>query len=332
MPGEVLSPSPVDGLAPAEAMDPAFAALFAAQAAAAQGQPRPPPGALPAALVRAGYRQQRAALDPPPALAVTARDLKVPGADGPLDARLYSPQGDGVTGLLVYFHGGGFVLGDLETHDSHCRRLAATSGHRVLAVDYRLAPEHPFPAAHDDALAVTRWAFDACGELNADPRRLGVGGDSAGANLAASVALDLVDDPIRRLALQLLLYPVTWPGRDTASRQALDGPVLSRAALTWFRSALAADGHVDAHRALIAGRDVEGAPRTLVVTAGFDPLKDEGRAFAEHLLECGVSVEHVEYPSLVHDFYVMAGVSPAVCAAVCETGAWLAAGFSTGRP
>lgn len=332
MVAEVLSPSSAAGPSPRGDMDPAFAALFAAQAAEAEGQPRPAPGALPAPLVRAGYRQQRAALDPPPSVAVAARDLTVPGADGPLNARLYSPEGAGATGLLVYFHGGGFVLGDLETHDSHCRRLAATSGHRVLAVDYRLAPEHPFPAAHDDALAATRWAFDACAELNVDPHLIGVGGDSAGANLAASVALDLVDDPARRLALQLLLYPVTWPGRDTASRRALDGPVLSRAALAWFRNALAADGRADAHRALIAGRDVEGAPRTLVVTAGFDPLKDEGRAFAERLLESGVSVEHVEYPSLVHDFYVMAGVSPAVSEAVRETGAWLAAGFATDRP
>src|SRR6185295_3413371 len=114
---------------------------------------------------------------------------------------------------------GGFVIGDLETHDAHCRRLAAFSGARVMAVDYRLAPEHPFPAGHDDALAATRWAFDFADDIGFDPNRIGVGGDSAGGNLAASVSLDMRDDPDRRLKFQLLLYPGLWPDEETQSRQ-----------------------------------------------------------------------------------------------------------------
>ena len=217
--------------------------------------------------------------------------------------------------LLVYFHGGGFVIGDLETHDGHCRRLAAGSGCRVLAVDYRLAPEHPFPAGHDDALAATKWAFDHAADLGADPRRIAVGGDSAGGNLAASVALDLRDDPQRKLAFQLLLYPGIWPVEETQSRKDLDGPVLTRAALEWFDKMLAAAGHPHAHRAWLAKRDVHTAPPAFVVTAGFDPLKDEGREYAERLSAAGVPTRHVEYPSLVHDFYIMADVSPAVATA-----------------
>src|SRR6185312_182045 len=111
------------------------------------------------------------------------------------------------SGLLVYFHGGGWVIGDLETHDGHCRRMAALAGVKVMAVYYRLAPEHPFPAGHDDALAATTWAFDNAAQLGVDPKRIAVGGDSAGGNLAASVALDLKDDAARRPAFQLLLYP-----------------------------------------------------------------------------------------------------------------------------
>ena len=155
-------------------LDADFAAMVEEQAAAARAQPMPPLDKIPPEMVRAGYRAQRQAQDQKAPKDVEVRDLKVTGAAGEIAARLYRPAGAGdPTGLLIYFHGGGFVIGDLETHDGHCRRLAAGSGCRVLAVDYRLAPEHPFPAAHDDALAATRWAFDNASDLGVDPRRIG---------------------------------------------------------------------------------------------------------------------------------------------------------------
>ncbi|MFI4966679.1 MAG: alpha/beta hydrolase [Caulobacterales bacterium] len=298
-------------------IDADFAAMIEQQAEAAKAQPMPPLDALPPEMVRAGYRLQRQAQDQNAPKDVQARDLTV--ADT-VPARLYTPaDAADASGLLVYFHGGGFVIGDLETHDGHCRRLAAGAGCRVLAVDYRLAPEHPFPAAHDDALAATLWAFDHASEIGVDPARIAVGGDSAGGNLAASVALDLVGDPKRRLAFQLLLYPGIWPDEETQSRRDLDGPVLTRAALDWFEKLLAAVGHPHAYRAMLGARDLAGAPPALVVTAGFDPLKDEGCDYARRLAAAGVAAKHVEYPSLVHDFYVMPDVSPAVAKAAAET-------------
>ncbi|HEY3951027.1 alpha/beta hydrolase [Phenylobacterium sp.] len=305
------------------ALDAAFASMIAEQEAAAKANPLPPLDVLPPEMVRVGYRTQRQGQDQTAPKDVTAKDLTVAGA---IPARLYTPAGAATpSALLIYFHGGGFVIGDLESHDGHCRRLAAGAGCRVLAVDYRLAPEHPFPAGHDDALAATTWAFDHAGELGVDPARIAVGGCSAGGNLAASVALDLKDDPKRRLKFQLLLYPGIWPQEETASRKDLDGPVLTKEALAWFEKLLAAVGHPQAHRAMLAARDVAGAAPALVVTAGFDPLKDEGRGYAERLAAAGVAARHVEYPSLVHDFYVMCDVSPAAAAASAETAAALKA-------
>jgi acetyl esterase len=304
-------------------LDPHFKAMFDAQTAAAAAA-TPPVSQLPPALVRAGYRAQRTSQNVASAPTdVEARDLEVGGADGPVPARLYTPAGAATpSGLLVYFHGGGFVIGDLETHDGHCRRLATFSGQRVMAVDYRLAPENPFPAGHDDALAATRWAFDHAAELGADPARIGVGGDSAGGNLAASVAIDLRADPARRLKLQMLLYPAVWPHEETASRRDRDGPVLSKAAMAWFEASLAFMGHPDALRAMPARvPDLAGLPPAYVVTAGFDPLEHEGRDYADALVAAGGEATHMNYPSLVHDFFIMGDVSPAVIEAAKEAGA-----------
>jgi acetyl esterase len=302
-------------------IDPQFRAMLDAQAEAEPAD-APPLSAVPPEFVRLMYREQRRAQnrDTSPA-EIETLDLKVSGADGPIPARLYETPSAGVAGpLLVYFHGGGWVIGDLETHDAHCRRLAAFSGVRILAVDYRLAPEHPFPAGHDDALAAVRWAFDHAADLGADPKRIGVGGDSAGGNLAASVCQDLRDDPARRLKFQLLLYPATGPVDLTASRRDRDGPVLSSAAMTFFETALAAATHPQGHRATPARTaDLSGLPAALVVTAGHDPLEDEGRDYAQALKAAGVEARHVNYPTLVHDFYVMGDVSPAVIAAARET-------------
>lgn len=308
-------------------MDPHIKAMIAEQEAAAAAQPMPPLDALPPEMIRAGYRMQRQAQNQNAPQDVTAKDLQVDGAAGKIAARLYIPAGaPATTPGLLYFHGGGFAIGDLESHDGHCRRLASYAGVRVLAVDYRLAPEHPFPAGHDDALAATKWAFDHAGEIGFDPAKIAVGGCSAGGNLAASVSIDLKDDPKRRLAFQLLLYPGIWPDEETASRKALDGPILTKAAIAWFDKCLAATGHPHAHRANLGSKaDVAGTPPALVVTAGYDPLKDEGRDYAARLNAAGVKTEHVQYDDLVHDFYVMGDVSPAVEAAARETAAKLKA-------
>ena len=278
-------------------------------------------------MIRAGYRMQRAAQNLNAPKDVEARDLQVDGADGPIGARLYTPAGaPAKTPGLVYFHGGGFAIGDLESHDGHCRRLASFAGIRVLAVDYRLAPEHPFPAGHDDALASVKWVFDHAAEIGFDPARIAVGGCSAGGNLAASVSIDLKNDPKRKLAFQLLLYPGIWPDEETQSRKDLDGPILTKAAIAWFDKCLAVGDHPQAARANIGAKaDVAGTPPALVVTAGYDPLKDEGRDYAARLNAAGVKATHVEYPDLVHDFYLMGDVSPAITAAAKETAAALKA-------
>lgn len=308
-------------------MDPHIKAMVDELAAAAAGQPAPPLDAIPPEMIRAGYRMQRTAQNLTAPKDVEARDLQVDGAAGPIGARLYTPAGaPAVTPGLVYFHGGGFAIGDLESHDGHCRRLASFAGIRVLAVDYRLAPEHPFPAGHDDALASVKWVFDHAAEIGFDPARVAVGGCSAGGNLAASVSIDLKNDPKRKLAFQLLLYPGIWPDVETQSRKDLDGPILTKAAIAWFDKCLAVGDHPQAARANIGAKaDVTGTPPALVVTAGYDPLKDEGRDYAARLNAAGVKATHVEYADLVHDFYLMGDVSPAITAAAKETAAALKA-------
>jgi acetyl esterase len=308
-------------------LDPNFAAVIEEQKKLAEANPLPPIDQLPPDLVRAGYVAQRTAQNLNAPKDVETRDFAIPGPHGEIPVRLYRPAGLGdPSGLLVYFHGGGWVIGNLETHDGHCRRLAAYAGCRVLAVDYRLAPEHPFPKGHDDALAAAKWAFDHASEVGADPTRIAVGGDSAGGNLAASVALDLKDDPQRRLAFQLLLYPVTTTKWETASRRTHDGPTLTFEVMRWFEKLLGGAGHEQAHRLSVGDvEDLRGAAPALVVTAGHDCLKDEGCAYAERLRAAGVAAEHVEYPALPHDFYTMGDVSPAVSEAARETAAKLKA-------
>ena len=307
------------------ALDPAFQALVEAQAKQAAEQPLPPLDQLPPDMVRAGYVMQRQSQDQNAPKDVEARDFAIPGPHGDIPVRLYTPAGAATpSGLLVYYHGGGWVIGDLDTHDGHCRRMAAWAGCRVMATHYRLAPENPFPKGHDDALAAVTWAFDHAGEIGVDAKRIAVGGDSAGGNLAASVALDLKDDPARKLAFQLLLYPATSPDWKTESRRTLDGPILSFEAMRWFEKLTAAAGHPQVHRMAPGdAADLAGAAPALVVTAGHDCLKDEGADYAQRLKDAGVVARHVEYPTLPHDFYVMADISPAVVEAARETAAYL---------
>ena len=247
-----------------------------------------------------------------------SRDLEVEGADGPLDARLYSPAGaaSGRVPLVVYLHGGGYVEGDLDTADEGCRVLCAESGHAVLSVDYRLAPEHPFPAGPDDALAAFRWAQAEAERLGASS--VSVGGDSAGAALAATVAQAAWDDAPP--AAQLLIYPPADVPTDRPSRTLFDGFLLSDAQRQAYHHTYTAGTGADDRDPRISPLygALGGLAPALVVTAGFDVLRDEVDAYADALADAGTRVERLRFPSLAHGFVSMTGISRASRAALAQ--------------
>lgn len=235
------------------------------------------------------------------------RPISIPGPAGTLGARHYRPPADGSPApLVVFFHGGGWVFGDLETHDSACRLICRDAGVHVLAVDYRRAPEHRAPAAVDDAYAAYRWAREHAVDLGADPRRVAVAGDSAGGNLAAVVSRLARDagDPLP--ALQWLIYPVTDLRGQTRSRSLLgDGFLLTKHDINFFQSCYLDGSGLDVSDPLVSpllADDLSGLPPALVVTAGFDPLRDEGQQYAARLREAGVTVDHRLMPSMIHAF------------------------------
>jgi len=247
-------------------------------------------------------RALRASRIRPPTVALPEiRDVDAGG----VPARLYRPGRDATLGLLVYFHGGGWVLGNIETHDHVARALAAESGCAVLSVDYRLAPEHPFPAAVDDAFAVSAWTHEHARSLGCDPERLAIGGDSAGANLAA-VVTQSGRFPFR---FQLLVYPVTDAQGGTASYEELsEGYGLTRAGMGWFLEHYLSGGDgapVDPLVSPLLADDsaFAASPPTLVLTAELDPLRDEGEAYAERLRAAGVAAETTRYDGMMHGFF-----------------------------
>ena len=242
-------------------------------------------------------------------------------AVGERSGRLYVPTGAGGRGpLLVFFHGGGWVHGDLDSHDPACRFLAERSGVRVLSVDYRLAPEHPFPAAYDDCVASYRWAVAHADELGADVDRLAVGGDSAGGALAATTAIAAAREGLP-LAFQLLIYPGTDMSGDTESRRTLnDGFVLTQAYMDLAKgSYLSRPEDVDDPRASPMRADLPaGLAPAYVATAGFDPLRDEGEAYARRLADAGVPVELRRFPGQIHGFLQLVGIGRSSRAANAE--------------
>ncbi|HET9501163.1 MAG TPA: alpha/beta hydrolase [Marmoricola sp.] len=244
------------------------------------------------------------------------RDLEVDGATGPLAARLYVPTArlaDDAAPTLLFLHGGGWVHGDLESHDGACRHLAEHSGVQVLAVDYRLAPEHPFPAGVDDAVAAYRWLVEHPERVNADPARLAVGGDSAGGNLSALVALAAARDNLP-LAFQLLVYPATDFTATTASRRLFaDGFFLTAEAIEHYTAWYLPDeaARKDPRASVLFADVPPGTAPALVVTAGFDPLRDEGEAYAARLADEGVPVETLRCAGLIHGFFNMVSVGRA---------------------
>jgi len=250
------------------------------------------------------------------------KDLEVDGASGPLRARHYRPY-EKDSPLLVYFHGGGFVFGNVETHDPGCRLLCQHGKMNVLSIEYRLVPENRFPDAILDAQAAVKWALAHAKELGADPTKVGVGGDSAGANLSAVVSL-LSKEGGPRPAFQLLIYPPTDRSRAHASVDSLaDGFMLTRDAIAWFHGEYAtkAGGDVkDLRISPLLAPDFVGLPPALVVTAGFDPLRDEGLAYADALEKAGVRVVRKQYDTLIHGFFNLTGLHEPSAKAVSEVG------------
>ena len=241
-------------------------------------------------------------------ISVDTRDLELPGPAGAIRARHYVPDvATGTAPLLVFFHGGGFVVGDLETHDGLCRLICRDAGVHVLAIDYRLAPEHKAPAAGEDCYAAYRWAVEHADELGVDPSRIAVGGDSAGGNLAAIVSMMARDDAgVPLPALQLLLYPATDFAAETRSKTLFsEGFFLTKPHMDWFRDNYVVGATLDRDNWRISpllADDLAGLPPALVLTAGFDPLRDEGGQFADALAAAGVPVDHRVYGSVVHAF------------------------------
>jgi len=235
--------------------------------------------------------------------------------------------------LLLFLHGGGYMFGDLDSHDAACRFLAERSGVRVLAVDYRLAPEHPLPAAYDDAVAAHRWLVDHAAEVGADPARLAVGGDSAGATLAAGVAIEAARAG-RPLAFQLLIYPATDADRETASASMFaEGFYLTKAFMDLANQRYLASGDPRDPRVSPRYADLpEGLAPAYVVTAGFDPLRDEGEAYARRLAEAGARVELRRFPDQIHGFFNVVGVGRSSRAANAAIAARLRAALTTGQP
>jgi acetyl esterase len=231
-------------------------------------------------------------------------ELTVRGADGQLGARLYVPRNAG-RGLLVFFHGGGWVVGDLDSHDAYCRDVAVEAGLRVLSVDYRLAPEAEAPVAAEDAIAAFSWAVEHAEDLGVDPTLVAVGGDSAGGNLAAVVAQQSVLRGLPAPALQLLLYPaLDLVGRRPSRDLFGEGFFLTEDDIIWYREHYTPDPAIRSSPLVspLLASDLSGLCPAHIVTAGFDPLRDEGNEYADLLSAAGVPVTHICEPDMVHGF------------------------------
>jgi acetyl esterase len=233
-------------------------------------------------------------------------DIEVGGADGMLAARVYRPEGATAGGpVIVFFHGGGWVIGSIHSHDNTTGRLAAESGCTVVSVEYRLAPEHPFPAPAEDAYAATAWVAAHAGDLGLDAGRLAIAGDSAGGNLAAVVALLARERGGPRIAYQVLIYPNVDVRVQTASRRDLgDQPyLLSNRALAWFEDHYIGDAEIDWRLSPLRADDLTGLPPAFVLTAELDPLRDEGEAYATRLRQAGVPTTYHQADGMIHGFF-----------------------------
>jgi len=279
-----------------------------------------------AAEARLLYMAGRRVLAPEPMPVAEMRDLTLPGPGGPIPLRLYRSSADAVLPVLVFFHGGGWVVGDIETHDTVCRHLANRAECAVVSVDYRLAPEHKFPAAVEDSFAATLWIADNAAALGVDPARLAVGGDSAGGNLAAAVSLIARDAGAPRICYQLLIYPATDAAmRHESIARFAEGYVLTRPTMRWFYEQYLRDPSdaADWRVSPLVAPDLAGLPPALVLTAGYDPLCDEGDAYAARLTAAGVPVQHCRFPGQIHGFATNGKIIRAAESALDEAAAAL---------
>jgi acetyl esterase len=309
-------------------LDPDAAAVYQAF----QEAGRPPYETVSPAEARALYLKGRAVTNPEPPELKSARPLAIPSPAGSIPARVYTPlklrQANGLAPCLVFFHGGGWVIGDLDSHDVACRKLADEGQLIVISVDYRLAPEHKFPAAVDDAIAATKWIAGNAKPFSIDASRLMVGGDSAGGNLAAVVAIAARDGNGPAIAGQVLIYPavdfaMTHPSHGEPETSVL----LTHSVIRWFRDHylnVAADVH-DWRASPTRARTLTGLPPAYVLTAGADPLRDEGDEYAARLHEAGVTVTHRTFPGQFHGFFTMGKLLQQANIAASEIGAWLRA-------
>ena len=253
-------------------------------------------------------------------------DRELPGPGGPLNVRVYTPAAAmGIESpAIVYFHGGAAIFCSVQTHDGLCRLLANSSGCRVISVEYRLAPEHAFPAAVEDAYFVARWVSDHARELGIDPTRIAVAGDSAGATLATVTCMQAKANSGPAIALQLLFCPVTDLAAESESRVALGtGYFIERTTLQWATELYCPPGtdRADPRISPLRARDLSGLPQAHVHTAEFDPMRDEGGAYAERLTAAGVKVRFICHEGMIHNFYCMTGAIPRGRAIVEEAGA-----------
>lgn len=287
---------------------------------------------LPVNQARAQVDHEAAVFGGPRLPMARVRDLPIPTPTGDIEGRLYVADERDTDRLLVYFHGGGWVVGGLDSADSACRFLATYAGVSVLSVDYRLAPEHPFPAAPNDALAAFRHAVAMADTWGHDPERIGVAGDSAGGNLAAVVCQDLRTAAETRPAFQLLFFPVT----DLATRRPsydefADGFFLTAKQMDWYRGHYLKDGSADDPRVSpLLAPDLTGLPPAYVAVSGFDVLRDEGEAYAARLAEAGVPVALRRHPGLVHAFVNATGVGRTGREAMLEACGAVRLGLGTG--
>ncbi|WP_439356828.1 alpha/beta hydrolase [Bradyrhizobium sp. DASA03007] len=309
-------------------LDPDAAAVYKAF----QEAGRPAYETLTAPEARAYYSQARFATNPEPPELARVTQLAIPAPHGVIPARLYVPKEprrhDGLSPALVFFHGGGWVIGDLDSHDVVCRQLAVEGALIVISVDYRLAPEHKFPAAVEDAIAATKWVAANAHQLGIDASRLSIGGDSAGGNLTAVVALAARDGNGLALAGQVLIYPATDFAMTHGSHSEPETSVLlTHSVIRWFRDHYlngAADIH-DWRASPARAASLIGLPPAYVLTAGADPLRDEGDEYAERLKQAGVPVTTKHYPGQFHGFFTMGKLLREANVAVREIGAWLKA-------
>jgi len=262
---------------------------------------------------RAEFEGDMRAVDAAPPEIALVEEVSVAGAGGDLGARIYTPDGfePGDGALLIYYHGGGNIRGSLDTHDSTCRVLANASKAKVLSVEYRLAPENPFPAAADDAWASFNWAHAHVRDLGVSSNRVAVGGDSAGGNLAAVVSLDARDRSGPPIAFQMLIYPVTDHASNTESKRLYSNGYMLNSMPFYTASYIPAEADRTDPRASPAyAASFANLPPAVVMTAGFDPLLDDGKAYADKLKDAGCDVDYVCFDSMIHGFISLRGIFP----------------------